>query len=908
MKLQKVISFLFGGKRQGSDFSRVERNCLRAVLVLAASIAASGKDASLTAVVLFEGPHGTAYVQITDATLNGKAEVRLCEGVSKLDKSAYNGLPRATLIGAKSLQRGADGVLTLTVTVNDKPVCVVPSNLKFDRGVEITPAEAAEQAVIQGTPIAASPPDSLIPSLKPGVQLVFIAAPDLELADFLRARRASTVKDWQDFLVRYPSSTRLSAARNAIAGLHQQAAEAAFAHYQKPGGAGKQDLALLRQAAMEAQAANQVSPGYKPAFQLMDSISRELDNLLASDTVRLQAYRKALQEHTSGYSQLAAATVHVEQLFQVRPDYAPSLNLRREIAAEELKLETALANAESLTAAARYDQAVSVLGPYRSFASEIPRVDAVFTAAFKYHFDNGQQLAAQPDWERAVPEFRKAAAIRPDSKEAEAALNNAATQLSAQRDQQAANVALLQSNDYARKNQFVEAYNALADLPDQQRALVTSQLSALSRNYVSAATRRAQALQEAHIPIKSRTDEDAVLEAYVLWDRASSLSGDPAITLKRDFLSSKISAYYGDQANRYLQKPAGSGAGVGWLYLKQARRYGITNLDSLKDQMDRYEPLYQTRAHLSLAILLRDQTSRRDGPGFADQLADAIANGLDSPAVLVEVVRKPSEVEDALQPNFTLVGEVLEDRVVRNASLEAPQSKYRASTQATKNPAWLETQSDYASAQQQLASAQSALADAQAQHKKKEVVAAANGALQEAQKHVDELKQKLEATDQNRVETVLESYHYTKRTIDLSASVVLAFRFSDRAGNVISQPGDVRKDNRKSTVVLQDVNPEDTQGITNQGVEPDESQFLADLEIDARNAMVKAVREKAAVLPAKVLQEARALAQSGDLDGAAEQYVLYLNSTPGTVSAERDEAARFLHDRFNLAVPADAKL
>ena len=119
---------------------------------------------------------------------------------------------------------------------------------------------------------------------------------------------------------------------------------------------------------------------------------------------------------------------------------------------------------------------------------------------------------------------------------------------------------------------------------------------------------------------------------------------------------------------------------------------------------------------------------------------------------------------------------------------------------------------------------------------------------------------------------------------------------------------EIHRKNHTSSVVLQDVKPEDTEGITNQGVEPDETQFLTDLEIDARNAMVKAVQEKAAEVLAGVLQEARALAQRGDVDGAAEQYVLYLNSTPETVSAERDEAARFLHDRFNLAVPADTKL
>jgi hypothetical protein len=445
-------------------------------------------------------------------------------------------------------------------------------------------------------------------------------------------------------------------------------------------------------------------------------------------------------------------------------------------------------------------------------------------------------------------------------------------------------------------------------VPDKQRALVTSQLSELARNYVSSALRRAQKLQELHIPIKDRADEDAVREAYVLLDRASSLSGDPAITLKRDFLSTKISAYYAGQASRYLEKPSGSGAGVAWLYLKEAQRYGVTNLNNLKDQMARYAPLYQRRARVSVGIMLRDQTSRRDSPGFVEQLADAMANGLESSGVAVEVVRKPSEVADALQPNFMLVGEVLEHRVVKNANLETPQSKYRAGTHEIKNPAWLQAKSDYESAQQQLTAAQHALADAQSQRKKKDIVAVANDAVQEAQKHADELRHKLEATDQNRVEAIVEPYHYTKKTVALSASIELVFRINDRSGNVIRQPVDVHRNDRKTAVVLQDVKAEDTEGITNQSVEPDEAQFLTDLEIEARNAVIKAVQEKASQLPANVLQEARTRAQHGDLDGAAEQYVMYLNSTPEASSQEHDEAAKFLHDRFNLGVPVAAKL
>jgi|HubBroStandDraft_1064217.scaffolds.fasta_scaffold00010_8 predicted Holliday junction resolvase-like endonuclease len=905
MKSWKPISVPCRSKRP-SEISRLERCFVAVVLVLGASITTDAKDASLTAVVLFDGPQGAAYVQITEAALNGKIEVRSCDGVSRLDKNTYNGLPRMSLAGASSLQRGADGVLTLTA--NGKSICVVPSNLKFERSVELTPAEGADQAVIRGTPVSSSPRDAVIPEFKPGVKLVFIAAPDAELADFLRAQRANTIRDWEDFLTRYPSSARRASAQDTIAGFHQMAAETAFARYQSSSSTKTQDIAMLRQACLEAQTASQSSPGYKPAARLMDNIARELDNLAQPDQARLQAYRKALQDHTPGYSQLSAAKLHVERLLEVRPDYAPLLSLQLQLAAEQRKLETTIVKAQVLIAESHYDQAVNSLGPYVAFASEMPRLDAVLNAAFQYHYDNGQRLAAHQDWEKAIPEFGNAAAIRPDRKDVQAAAAVAAARIEAQRNQQAVNTAILESDEYARQNQFVEAYNVLADLPEKQRALVTAQLAALSHDYIGAAVQRAQKIQESHVPIKNPTDENAALEAYILWDRASSLGDSPAITLKRDFLSAKISAYYLDQANRYLQKASGSGAGVGWLYLKQAVRYGITNLDSLKDEMARYEPLYQRQSQLSVGIVFRDQTSRGDSHGFADQLADAITSGLDSSGMPIAVARNSSEVEEAQHPNFTLVGQVLEHRVVKNAHLEAPESKYREGARETKNPAWLQIESDYESAQRQLSSAQHALADTQAQHEKKQVIADATDSVQQAQKIVDELRHKLETTEQSRVETVVESYHYTKKTIDLTASAEIEFQFRDRAGNFIGQPVDVHKGQHTTTVVLQDVKAEDTEGITNQGVEPDGAQFLTDLEIDSRNALVKAVREKAAELPAAILQTAGILAKQGDQDGAAELYVLYLNATPQGASPGRDEAVKFLRDRFNLAVSADTKL
>jgi hypothetical protein len=743
----------------------------------------------------------------------------------------------------------------------------------------------------------------MIPAIKPGVQLVFVPAPDPELCEYLRARRANSPAAWEDFLARHPASIRTADARNALAEMHQHVADGAFSDYQKLAVAGKPDLGLLKQAYAEARAAGRADPGYRPAFKLEDAISHELDALLEQDRAELHVFRDALKNHTTGYSHLTAAKRHIERLSEIRPDYAPVMNLQGEIASDDLKCEATLKNAETLLAAQRYDEAVAALGSYSAFATEVPRIDAVLAAAYGYHSKRGQEFAQRHDWEQATAEFRKAATIRSDSRDANASLSNALMQLTASRNRQVADQALLQSKAYASGGDFIEAYNRLANLPEPQRALVANQLAALTRDYVTAASRRALKLQEAHLPIRGRADEDAVREALDLLEQASSLTGDPAVKLKHDFLSAKISSYYIEQAKKNFEKPLGSGVGVGWLYLKEAQRYD-TNLGVVKDQLQEltttYEPIYRRRARLSIGIVIRDQTSRRNSAGFADQIADAIANGLQAAGAPVEIVRRPGESPGPTQPNFMLVGEILEHRVVKNASLETLQSKYRAGTHEVKNPDWLHANTDLETARQQLAAAQRALAEAQAQHNKKDIIAAANDAVKQAQDRCDQLRHTLETTDQNRVEAIIEPYHYTRKTVELLGSIDVAFRINDQSGNNVEPAVTVHKENRKAVAILENVKPEDTEGVANKSVEPDEAQFLTDLETETRNALVKAVREEASGLSTRIFEEAHNRVQRGDAAGAAEEYVLYLNATPETSSVQRVEAVKFLHDQFNL--------
>jgi hypothetical protein len=881
------------------QFSRHSSSWKFVCLLLALALRGSAKDAPLSAIVLFNSASGPAYVQITSATLNGKTELRTCDGVPKFDKRSYDVMPRVQLRVSSVLQRTADGVLMLSMD-GTKPFCVVPNGIKFDKSPELTPSQAIDQAAIVGLVAQSSTQQAEIPALKPSVEIYFVAAPDTEFAEFLRAQRAQSVDLWQDYLKRYPASAHALQAKQGLAAMLAQEAESALAEYSKNANSAAPRLALLKQARTYAVAVETLSGNHALAGKVLQALHAQLDLLLEKNRRQLQAFTKAVSDHAAGYEHLVEAGKQNERILEVDPDYPPAIALHNEISSGGNKLDATLHNADSLLLAKRYDDALNAVEAYRGMAAEIPQIANIVETDFRFHFSRGQQLSVQSSWEQAAVEFRAAIKVRPENQETEQALRNAEAQAANAFNRRVVDQALADSRNYAQKNDFIAAYDVLANLPEQQRVLVADQMDALKKDYAPAAARRAQKLQEIHLPIRGRADEEAMRQAYELLRRSGAISNDPAVKLKLDLLSDKLSAYYLDQARRYLQKPLASGIGLGWLYLREAQRYEPT-LDAVRDEMARYQASYQLRGRLSVGVVVRDQTSRREGQGFADQLGDAIANGLESSSQPIKVIRRYSEDPNAVQPDFVLVSEILQHRMVKNTNLETLPSKYRAATREVKNEAWLRTNEAYTLAQQEVSQAQRAVADAQQRHNKKDAGTAADS-LAAAQQKADDLRKQLDALNPTRPEAVLEPYNYTKKTIDVTAVVELAFRLTDPSGNRIDSTPSIQREDHKSYIVLENVKPEDTEGVKAMNTPPDEIQFVTDLELQARDALVKAIAEKASHLPEKLLQQARQHSQQQDIDGAAAQYIVFLNSTPDNGSPERTEAAAFLREHFNLSV------
>jgi len=848
------------------------------------------KEPPLSAIVLYDTEKGAAYEQVSDLLINGKSELRICTTGQPIEKSTYGRLPKITLTGATSLERTADGILTLTK--DSSPSCVVPANVKFDRDASYTVSELAEKAVLQGRTASGQSP----PPLKPGVKLVFVAAPDTELAEYLRAERNGTIVGWQDFLARYPNSTYATKAKPFLATLLAKDGEDHLAAYKKSLSGDSPSFADLSTAKSRADQGIKLVPNDIPSSNLRDETVAELTALNDKAQSELAAYRDALSAHKPGYHHLVAAQKLAAQILDIDSQFGAANNSQKSIADEVQKYEKSIQNGDALTKSQRPDEGFAAILPYLAFADEDPRVAGIVRTAYSYHLDRGRQSRSSGNWQAAVEEFDRARQINA-TKEVEGLLKQAQAGLRDFQNRTAAEKAVAESEEFEKQKQNIEAYEVLANLAPGPRALVTQRLQGLESVYIGSASQRAKELQQAHTPIKGKVDEQGAQKAYDYLERASSLNEDDKnLKLRLELLGETISDYYLEQARKYLEKPLGSGVGLAWLYLDLAQQYK-PNREDVKDERVRAAALYQMRSKLSVRVVFRDQTSRRDSPLFAEQLSDAIATGLETSGLPVKVIRSTDTT--AAEPNFQLIGDVLQHRTVVNPTVESAQSKYRAGERETTNDEWNRANREDEAAVLELQNAQRVLDAAQARNKKKEI-ADATAAVTAAQKRVQDSHQKIDAIQKTTLNDIIKDYTYTKKTIDLNAIVELAFRLVDANGNVLDSAPPIQRTTHKVFTVLENVKPEDTEGVRPQGAPPNELQFLTDIEIEGRDTLIKAVQEKVEGLPKKILEQARKKAAEGDLDSAAESYILFLNSSSDTLKGEREEAKRFLQEQFNV--------
>ena len=318
-----MFGFICRGKGPGT--------CLRAIIVFAGVVLGwSGtgswaKEPSLTAIELYDGASGAAYIQIADVLLNGKAELRSCVSSesSSIDKSTYNKFQKVGMAPGGVLERGADGVLRYG-TADGQSGCVVPDGIKFEHNATFTPAVMADSADLRGRPIAnGSDGSTTAPQMKKGAKLVFVAAPNVELAEYMLAQRVSTEKGWQNYLALYPASPHTEAAKRVLAGMYVEAGEKALSAYLQSASSASPSYSDLKIARAEVNQAHQVLPNSEREIKLADAIRASLGALADKGKAELDAYKAALASASPGYAHLQTAKGLADAIGGVDGTFAP---------------------------------------------------------------------------------------------------------------------------------------------------------------------------------------------------------------------------------------------------------------------------------------------------------------------------------------------------------------------------------------------------------------------------------------------------------------------------------------------------------------------------------------------------------------------------------------------------------
>jgi hypothetical protein len=874
---------------------------------------AMAKEPSLTAIELYDGPSGAAYVQLTDVLINTKAEMKDCTPYQQaaVDHSTYNKMELVHLAPGGVLERGSDGVMHYTVS--GATVCVVPLNVKtgFEHGASASLSDLADQALLGGA--VSGPPGGAPPKILKGVKLVFVPATNVELAEFLRAERANTIVVWQNYLATNPASHpahNSAAAKAALASLFVNEGEVSLQAYEKTQNLDSPSYSDLKAAKGRADQARAIWPDLPDYKKLDGEVHRDLTAITDKGSAELNDYHTALKSNTTGYNHLLNAKKFSDILSGIDSFFPPAQALLEGVTKDINDFEGALRSAQTNLDGKQYDQAYQFVAPYRAFADEEPRVAAVIDTAYMSHMTQGNNFGRSGNWQGAINEFDKASGEK-DTPASRDALKNAHVQYTIATDKAAAAKALAASQDYQGQKQWIEAYEAFDALTPAQQAIDADAVKAIEPNYIQTAAAQAKKLHTAHPTFIGVNDKEEREKAYHYYDRAWLLSNDEKWKDARDAEGEDLSAYLLQQGKAFLAKPGGSGTELGWAYLDEAFKYKAENHDAVRDAEQDANQNHSSRSNLWINISFQDQTSERYNAQFYSQLESAIIHGLDNSPLHVKATHS-SEVDKqaVLKPDFELSGDVLTHDLTNPIDNDPQDSEFVSGQGQKSNPDWAKANRALQKAKEDQSLANTAMTAAATRNNKKEkeeaqaLIDAAKKAAEDAQSQLDNLNQYDNVP-------ILTKYNYTRKTQHIKCNIKLQFTITDSAtGSAEIKPDPIVKGEEQTDIVLDDVSPQDNNHIKKSGSLTDPLNILAKTEDESKTALTEAVNKIVEQLPEKFYNFALAREKEDDPNVAGEFYRRYLEITRDDKTvvrdAQREHARLFLSETFDL--PAKIKI
>src|SRR6202030_815426 len=137
----------------------------------------------------------------------------------------------------------------------------------------LTPAQLGDRATLSGQVLSSSEKGvTVLPPFKPTVKMVFVQAPDAELAEYLRANRAHSIAQWQDYLGRDPKAAHPDTAKQSMAALLLKDGNDGLAAYRSSASSSSPAYAQLRTAYLRADQDHELIPTNDDASKMRDAV------------------------------------------------------------------------------------------------------------------------------------------------------------------------------------------------------------------------------------------------------------------------------------------------------------------------------------------------------------------------------------------------------------------------------------------------------------------------------------------------------------------------------------------------------------------------------------------------------------------------------------------------------------
>jgi hypothetical protein len=875
-------------------------NTAPVVLLGLLSMPAFAKEPELSAIEVYPNGDAQAYVQIAGFVLNTKNEVHLCEGEQSINRNSYSKLPKIPLAAGMSLERAQNGVLFLT-RGEGQPECVVPANLKdLEKGGGETPAELAEKTDLHGQILSKSISSTqTIPRLAPGVKIVLLAKLDTELAEFLLAQRSNNIAAWTSYLQKYPSGPHSGGAKSVLAVLYVQDGQAALTAYQASLKDPQPNYEKLRAAKSALRSAMALVPPNPGTADLAAGIHQQAQSLNGKAMGEIALYEEALAKQTSGYTHLDSAEAILKITSRLDPDSRETISLNKADTRERTTLDHRFVDFDNNLSKDHPDEAYEAIKPLRPFAQENSNVQDRLDRLYSYYVEAGKKDEAKSDPQDQVTEYKKAYQVEPRPEMVEM-LKAAEQHAQESTDKAAVTTALNMSSGAEEDKDYVTAYEVLLNLtPTQQKqGQVPDQLAALKDTYLQKAPPVARDLQKNNTPPKGLPSEIGLQRAYSIMEHCFGLNSDPDFEDRVLLLGHSLSEYYLERAKYYLNRGNGSGAYLGWTYLDEASQYKVPDANALRDEIKVVANGHQPRPTASISIKFSDLNATPDERDFPARLTRSVAAALEASYPRMTVFG-PNE---AGAPAFAMVGEV---RITKRPKIESvAKTSQFSSAEPVTNEDWTKANDELTRAQETWEAERDALRGAEA-HGKKKAIEDERIRTNAAQQKVDAARAKLNSIPKNRVDATARPYGYTEQINHLGITVEMQFSIQDSTAKAMATPAPISVSKQQDIITLEGVKPGDT---TVEPVGPGaltEAQFLDQVEAEANEALIKEARECVAGLPKLILQSADQKASAADNDGAAELYMLYLDSTEKQATPDWKRAQKFLFDNYNFRAYGD---